>query len=548
MTDIGPSSDQLGDFLRPTGPDLIHENALAGGNNVSPSIYGSTEQYANPSNFNYIDNTGARPLSDNFYQQYLMEQPNFSNEQPNFSEHQAIPFNVPPPSKADRILGAYAITLETLMRDEESWSPKNNRIRVSQELGGSYRSFNGGTGTLRSQTHRSIPKSLRIGPPDALTGKYRSLSSPARAQSQSKKVSLTVPTPIHTAARAGTFPSNPVRTPFPFPTKSSPLATGNHATRTSTDRTPWVQRTDSVLTLSVRRPHAPNGRRVVRLIVPADMDFSAPAVGSSSSESKRTSKQNEKHFTSLDFDDMTFFLRLRHAFYDTLLGRSPTSRWWRRHGSARTLKRIIVVTVPSDKGATSEEPNILPDGAGYTRSVLSPRSPRFLARTGFSDTFSEEKLLQHFRRPAMGKARYAWVQWAHRLGGLMDEEKSYHKRGNSGTARAPVGLGNGSPRGPVGRAQQDKERDVDAVGGLEFVEGWCVWRVSLAVVLVVLASVAVLVLWVLLGPAQVNTAGQINRLSGAGARVETGFIMAVLVLLFGWTGVGLWGGLSWLLM
>lgn len=35
---------------------------------------------------------------------------------------------------------------------------------------------------------------------------------------------------------------------------------------------------------------------------------------------------------------------------------------------------------------------------------------------------------------------------------------------------------------------------------------------------------------------------------GSGGRVETGAVLGMLVLMFGWTGVGAWLGLSWLVM
>lgn len=84
----------------------------------------------------------------------------------------------------------------------------------------------------------------------------------------------------------------------------------------------------------------------------------------------------------------------------------------------------------------------------------------------------------------------------------------------------------------------------------ELVEDWSVTRIALAVVAVVLASLAAVLLWVFLG-----TGGGGQELRGfhegglgfrnAGGRVEAAVVVGVLVLLVGWTGVGAWVGLSW---
>lgn len=107
---------------------------------------------------------------------------------------------------------------------------------------------------------------------------------------------------------------------------------------------------------------------------------------------------------------------------------------------------------------------------------------------------------------------------------------------------------------------------------VEFVEGWSVRRIALAVILVVVLSVAATVLWTTFGVEASFVArggsssgdgsgngngedvfgGKGTRealeggFRGAGTRVGTGVLLGLLVLFLGWTGVGAWVVLSWL--
>ena len=96
---------------------------------------------------------------------------------------------------------------------------------------------------------------------------------------------------------------------------------------------------------------------------------------------------------------------------------------------------------------------------------------------------------------------------------------------------------------------------------LELVEGWKVSRIAVALAVVVVLSLVGTLLWTFLGiggglrlqnEARVGFPVELKMVSAgfrqAGSRVQTGVVLGVLVLLLGWTVVGAWMLLSWLVM
>ncbi|KAI9725153.1 MAG: hypothetical protein M1828_003495 [Chrysothrix sp. TS-e1954] len=204
---------------------------------------------------------------------------------------------------------------------------------------------------------------------------------------------------------------------------------------------------DTVLTLSVPRRYAPNGRVVSSLVVPADADLAVPLKARRQSVPQAILEKGKKLELppGIDFDDALLFWRMREQYNRKLLGSNPAACFWRRHLSARILKRICVVSVaavPLSQSTSSSWPH-----HHTSRSTADEwhgmRSPRFLARKGLSDTFSEVNLINHFRVPNQGRARYTWVQWAHRVARDVDEELEEDEVGGltpSGRPAVPGGL------------------------------------------------------------------------------------------------------------
>ena len=292
---------------------------------------------------------------------------------------------------------------------------------------------------------------------------------------------------------------------------------------------------DTILALSVRRRHAPNGRVFVRLIVPADDEIATPAqsrrrstaagrklsIASTDPEKSQEGKDSEnvspkeKH----EFDDAAFFRKLREAYYNELLGSSPYSRFFRRYLSTYVLKRITLVS--ADGVEDPDPPNITP----------ATRSTRFLTLSGFNDVESEDSLLRHFLLPNLGRASWRWVRWVHRVAISVDQDN----------AEFEARMRKVSVAGPQQR--------ISAVpGGLELIEGPGVGRLMSAVGVTLVASVMATVLHITLGPlgaaeyaTEALTDGVIRLgTRDAADRVVQGVLLGQFVMMFGAVTTGMW--------
>lgn len=122
-------------------------------------------------------------------------------------------------------------------------------------------------------------------------------------------------------------------------------------------------------------------------------------------------------------------------------------------------------------------------------------------------------MLALYRNPKLGRGEHAWVDWIGRRpenNGVMGSEKI----------------------------------------ALELVEGWCVRKIGMALVAVLLASALSALLWTFLGEGGCTLCFIRNETQtgfrNAGGRLEAGAMLGLLVLSLGWTAVGGWVFLSWL--
>ncbi|KAK5124553.1 hypothetical protein LTR85_001770 [Meristemomyces frigidus] len=394
------------------------------------------------------------------------------------SDEQQTPL---PLAKNDQLLAAHAIaheiTLQALMRDGEA-------------LDGSLNSF-----APLEPGHRAslLPASLRTH--DPRSPRTQAFASPQSASS--KKVHV-LPPPIDTTGPRRSLPADLVRTPYPStPDKVHRKAFGRSPPSAVPSLPPM---TESVLTLGIRRCNPNSLRKVTSLTIPASNDFS---VMRSSSVGEK-----ERHFKAIDFDDAEFFRQLRGCYREL----SGPMRFF----SARSLTRIAV-SGPASKAADA--------GYGW---IHQPRSPRVLAYKGLSDTFSEEKILQHYRKPVLGRSRYAFVHWAHRL------------------AAAPPVRTPQADDNIEATVERDLIRRMEQPEGLDFVVSWSVRRILLALILVLIVSIAAALLWVFLG--KDTTVGKLPHggFRDAGDRVSAGVVMGICILLLGLSGIAGWLGVSWL--
>lgn len=389
--------------------------------------------------------------------------------------------------KLDQRLGVHAVAYEFMLRsllnDEEVMrrgDPRASGIRAS---------------ALPAQLHFNDPRSPKdqLYPPVMMERSTSTLS-------KNKKVHV-VPPPIDTSGPRPSLPQNLVRTPYPF--------TNDRVHRKDFGREPPsaaespMGAAESILTLSIRRANPHSLPRVTSITIPASNDFSA--VGSAHGK-------KQKHFEALVFDDAEFFRQLRLAYMEL----SGSNRVF----SARSLARIAV-SGPASRAADA--------GYGW---LHQPRSPRVLAYKGLTDTFSEEKILHYYRTPALGKSRYAFVHWAHRLAAAPP------------TRSPALPMDDENPDTP----SAELARRMEQPEGLEYIISWSISRILLALLIIVLLSIAAVLLWTFLGKSTTPNWPSNGGFHGAGDRVGTGILIGIFVFLSGMGCFTAWLGVSWLTM
>ncbi|RMX99067.1 hypothetical protein D0868_09737 [Hortaea werneckii] len=395
----------------------------------------------------------------------------------------------------EQILAAHAIaheiTLQALMRDEETLD------RTLQ----SFAPLNGGA---RASL---LPSSLK--PHDPRSPRHQTFTSP-KSLASSKKVHI-VPAPIDTSAPRRSLPADIVRTPYPhMPENAYRKDLGRSPPSAHSITSPPIS--ESLLTVSIRRSNRYSRARVTSIIIPAPNTYSATRTNDSQDKSH--------HLRADEFDDAQFFQHLRQAFRRLLGG--PI-----RILSARSLNRIVV------SGAASRAAD-----AGYGW-LYQPRSPRMLANKGLSDTFGEEKILQHYHNPAQGRARYAFVHWAHRLAAAP-----------TSPVHTPQAQGDRNNNVEAGGSSSDRDliRRLEQPEGLEFVMAWSWKRIVLVFLFILAASVAAALVWIFLGRNTTATVPSQGGFRGAGDRVAAGAMMGICLLLLGLSSMAAWLGVSWLVM
>ena len=184
---------------------------------------------------------------------------------------------------------------------------------------------------------------------------------------------------------------------------------------------------ECVVWLSLESRNGRNGRRaggevgrVERVVVPGNLTTTTVKTspgrkrdmgygekeGNAPGHQKEAVDAKRADTAAVDFDDEFLAERLRDA-YCKLAG-----SWFKRTFSARSLRCIqlgevgvwsgVSSTPSSQSPASSSAMGLLGAGDGF--EMDDERSP-----------FTEHRLLELFRNPQMGKARYAWVHWARRI-------------------------------------------------------------------------------------------------------------------------------------
>jgi hypothetical protein len=332
-----------------------------------------------------------------------------------------------------------------------------------------------------------------------------------------KRRTLSFPAAIIVEPSSKTY--NPdIRTPFPFNIRKS-FIRQSHISATS----PTPQ--EAILALALRRRNNGQAWQVSELRIPASPDI-VPVISQKGKENS-----SEAHFDTLDFDDAHFFAQLRLA-YARFTG--PF-----RFFSARGLQHIHVLH--SELYDSSNELPCCNSSHSSCQHNLS-RSPLRVVSQGLSDSFSESNLMAFYHCPRLGKASYMWVHWAHRIACT-----PAHLLPPAPIPPAAITSTHSSPAVPTSRPASPPKvalAENKSVAGLEFVRGWVRWRIGLAVILVLLLTVAAVVIWTVVG---VDQADGLLVGNGDVSRLVPAFLLGVVVFAVGFATVGLWAGLSWLI-
>ena len=130
-----------------------------------------------------------------------------------------------------------------------------------------------------------------------------------------------------------------------------------------------------------------------------------------------------------------------------------------------------------------------------------------LAKRLSLDDFGQPNLLELYHDPRRGRGRHSWVEWVHR------------------SSTPPSGC--------------EDHQEGEARLALEFVEGLAIGKMVLVYAVVLAASISAGVMWIIYGVESSPQAAP--GWKGAGARVQTGIVLASFVLGMGCSGVAvLW--------
>lgn len=290
-----------------------------------------------------------------------------------------------------------------------------------------------------------------------------------------------------------------VSTPYPpgFQGRAASLYNASeHGTMPTIDEAP-----KSLLTL-VLYSHGDSISKVKKIVIPTPPET---ALVDNSDEKKPPIKATIRQ----GFDDEKLFKLIRSE-YNGMRGSL------RRLASARTVRSMNLLAYCS----TSE-------------LVSKQAKPMHFRHQDNDEYLAEARMLDVFKKPKLGKRHHEWVEWV-------------------------TTLPENSNVDPV-----DKERIA-----LELVEGWSTRKLLAAVIAVLVCSLTITLLWIFLGAGGDTLGFESSNLNlpggfggsnaatvespigyrGAGGRVETGVALGILVLMFGWTSIGAWILLNWLVI
>lgn len=320
------------------------------------------------------------------------------------------------------------------------------------------------------------------------------IPSPSKGSRAPRKVSFPAPSPLDIKSEHRFLRQSIVSTPYP-----SGDVDENHETVIPAPGTvPQGEshgdiRPESILTLVVYG-NVDTLPKVRRIVIP---NWQATSLVDEATNKHPPIKATMTRF----FDDEQLFKLIRKEYADM---RGSL----RKMASARTVRRINFLSYQSTSQLVSRH-----------------AKPVHLEVREKDGEYAEARIHSLLQSPKKGRKCHEWTHWIC------------------------------SQRENVG----DSHSDMDHLA-LELVEGWSPEKLNLAVVTVLVCSLAATILWIFMGNRKGSVA--VKDAFGAGAhlgrgdvgyrgaadRVGSGAALGLLVLFFGWTAVGAWVLLSWLVM
>ncbi len=306
-------------------------------------------------------------------------------------------------------------------------------------------------------------------------------------KSSRRKVSFPLPPLIEVKPEHRFLRQSIVSTPYP---PESPTNKEGGEQSSSSGQAPLGNAEPKTILTLVLYSHGNRAPRIKKVVIPDPQELNVADGDEKGPQYKATLK--------IDFDDETLFNLIRTNYAGM---RGPV----RTLASARSVHSLKLVS--------------------YTAlSQLAARHAGPVFRwtlMGHDGVFAEQKLLDLYTKPRLGRSKHDWTEWV-----------KNHSSQNT----------DGSP--------QDGEQLA-----LEITEGWCLPRISFAVTTVLVLSLAATLLWTFkgskvtlesaIGDKEAFREAEVALRGRAGDRLEAGVALGMLVLMFGWTGIGAWVLLSW---
>jgi hypothetical protein len=285
--------------------------------------------------------------------------------------------------------------------------------------------------------------------------------------------------------------------------------------------------------------------RLVRLAIPTDLTTTSPSPEPRRHKSKSVIIEKAWKVTgnaggggtvTYDFDDAFLATSLQRAY------RKLAGNWLWRTFSARTLRYVRLGKINVWSGSRSTHTNT-------TRGLLSSCGGIEISGAGGDSIspFTEHNLMDLYRDPKKGKARYTWVHWARRVAASNESfelgQSSHTKSKGRTTWRSqpnvsPSAESSSEDDSPLTRSLHQP----DSLTTIQFTHSFSPLRIIFALATILVLSIFAALLWIFLG----ESAWTLPDWRGRSERVGPGMAIGALALILQMVVFVAWLVGSWL--